>query len=160
MEGMVCPIPLPKPSSNAEFNLVDSVLSEAEQLAPWQSLFRNTHNRSSVGVCELPMPDAIRFLGLLLNNTNTGTVSNPDVAKKLRFASEDLRNFYLEAAIMRPGGPASKNQLADWFWGDTSAGALLLALHTACKTSDNIDLRQVAADQLVPRAQRHRLNSM
>lgn len=159
MEGMVCPIPLPKPSNGTDFNLLEAVLSEAEQLAPWQSLFHSTHNRSSVGVSNLPVPDAIRFLGSLLNDANTGTPSNPGAAKTLRFASEDLRNFYLEAAIMRPGGAASKDQLTDWFWGDTSAGALLLALHAACKTNDNPDVRQVAADQLIPRAQRHRLNS-
>ena len=39
----------------------------------------------------------------------------------------------------------------------TGAGTLLLALYTACKANNNPDVRQVAADQLVPRAQRHRL---
>ena len=159
MEGMVCPIPLPKPASPDKTDLIQSVLSEAEQLAPWQTLFRETHNRSTVGVCDLSLPDAIRFLGTLLNDDGTPTPPDRNPATTLRFATEDLRNFYLEAAAMRPGGAASTDQLIEWFWGETSAGALILALHPVCTASDNPDLKHVAADQMIPRVQRYRLQS-
>jgi hypothetical protein len=159
MEGMVCPIPLPKPVSSGKTDLVQSVLSEAEQLAPWQTLFRETHNRSTVGVCDLGLPDAIRFLGTLLNGEGSLAPPDRDPAITLRFATEDLRNFYLEAAAMRPGGAASTAQLIEWFWGEISAGALILALHPVCTASDNPELQHVAADQMIPRVQRYRLQS-
>ena len=46
---------------------------------------------------------------------------------------------------------------ADWFWGETAAGALLLALHPVCLASPDARVRHVGTSQLVPRAERHRL---
>ena len=40
----------------------------------------------------------------------------------LRFAVDDLKAYYLEAAAGTGGKPSSR-QLGDWFWNDTAAGA-------------------------------------
>ncbi len=157
MDGMVCPIPLRKPDRSSEPDIIQHVLGEVEQLAPWQALFRENTNRSTVGVSSLGLTDAVRFLGELLATGRSDTVAPSDWGSTMRFASEDLRNFHLEAASMRPGGAASTRQLADWFWGETSAGALLLALHPICMASDNTELQRVADTLMIPRAQQHRL---
>lgn len=157
MEGMVCPIPLRKPDRSSEADIIQQVLAEIDQLAPWQALFRESTNRSTVGVSSMNITDAARFLGELLATGRCNTVVPSDWGTTMRFATEDLRNFYLEAASMRPGGAASTRQLADWFWGETSAGALLLALHPICMASDNEGLQRVADTLMIPRAQQHRL---
>jgi hypothetical protein len=73
-----------------------------------------------------------------------------------RGASEDLKTFYMEAATAQPG-QASSRDLADWFWGETAAGALLLAMHPVCLESPDAGVRRIASAQLIPRAQAHRL---
>ena len=62
----------------------------------------------------------------------------------------------MEAATAKPGY-ASSRDLADWFWGETAAGRLLLALHPICLDAADSGVRRVAAGQLVPRIQQHRL---
>ena len=157
MEGMVCPVPLRKPETCDAPDIVGNVLSEIDQLAPWQTLFRDSNKRTTVGVCDLDLTDAVRFLGDLHASGRSDAVAAGEQASTLRYASEDLRNFYLEAAAMRPGGAAARAQRVDWFWGDTAAGTLLLALHPACMASSDADLRHVADTMMIPRNQKHRL---
>ena len=157
MEGLVCPVPLRKPDLSQEQDRIQQVLGEIEQLAPWQTEFHDNNGRSTVGVCPLPLRHAVRFLGDILASERSSAVAPEAYDATIRFACEDLRNFYLEAASMRPGGTAPRSQLIDWFWGETQAGALLLALHPVCSASDNPALQRIAEKSLIPRAQQHRL---
>lgn len=155
MEGLVCPIPLKKPAAAAAPDaLISAVEDEIAKLAPWAELFRTTHNRSSVGVSRLALPDIVSFIADLLETGSSDRVPQDDWPTTLRFATEDLRNYYLEAAAMRPGGAATTPELIEWFWGETSAGRLLLALAPVCSTHPHRPMRDVA---IVPRAQQHRL---
>lgn len=156
MEGMVCPIPLRPPPSGQPPGIAADVRHEIDQLTPWWQLFRETHGRTTVGVGALPLPAAVDFMATLLA-TGEAPPATTDAGMALRNACEDVRNFYLEAAAMRPGGSAPAARLIKWFWGETRAGAMLLALHPVCRASRDAGLRHVGATQLVPRAQRHRL---
>lgn len=159
MEGLVCPIPLRKPDTSQEPDIVRNVLGEIEQLAPWQALFRDSAKRSTVGVGDLALPDAVRYLGDILTAGHSQRVVTNERGPALRFACEDLRNFYLEAARMRPGGAASTPALVEWFWSETSAAELLLALQPVCMASGDPELIRVADTMMIPRAQRHRLKA-
>jgi len=156
MEGMVCPIPLRKPQLD-ETVLAQIVLHEATQLAPWHELFKSKTGRSTVGLCALPLDQAIALLGELLQSGTSNRVPAEELGFAFRYATEDLRNFYLEAAAMRPGGSASAAKRVDWFWGETSAGELLLKLHPVCLASRDEGVREIASSFLIPRAQKHRL---
>ena len=159
MEGMVCPIRLKRPERGDQSELVKQITVEMRDLAPWRELFLASHGRSIVGASKMTIDAAVAALGSILETGQADGVSDDELGMCLRYASEDLRNWYIEAASARPGGAASARQLADWFWGETSAGALILALHPACLASDNPQLKRVAAGALVPRAQHHRLAS-
>ena len=106
----------------------------------------------------MAIEESARFLHALLDGK--GVADNPSdtlsLGQAFRGASEDLKAFYMEAATARPGRVSSR-ELADWFWGDTAAGELLLALHGVCVESTDSGVRRVAAKQLVPRTQEHRL---
>ena len=54
---------------------------------------------------------------------------NPDLplGDTFKLAVEDLKAFYNESAAAQPGYASSKD-VADWFWGQTSAGNMLLHL--------------------------------
>jgi hypothetical protein len=103
--------------------------------------------------------ESARFLHVLLEGQ--GPANNPSemlsLGQSFRGSSEDLKTFYMEAAMAQPGRVSSR-ELADWFWGETAAGELLLALHSKCLESADTGVRRVASSQLIPRAQMHRLN--
>ncbi len=157
MEGLACPVPLPRPPVDATSDPVAAVAAEMAVLAPWYELAVTGRGGSTVGLCGLNMPAALAFLGTLLAGDAAPPAQGLSLAQTVRFATEDLRNWYLEAASARPGGSAAPRALADWFWGETAAGRLILRLHPVCAASPDRALRALARGALVPRTQQHRI---
>ena len=52
----------------------------------------------------------------------------------LRFAVDDVKAYYLEAAAAGAGRPSSR-QLGDWFWNKTAAGA---AIHACVRLASRV----------------------
>jgi hypothetical protein len=157
MEGMACPVPLPRPKPEDRSGPVAAVEAEVAALAPWYALAVERSGRSTVGVSGLDLKDALGFLGALLAGDSPTPAPGMSLAQTLRFATEDLRNWYLEAASARPGGSLPATAMADWFWGETAAGALVFALRAICIQSTDAALRHLATRALVPRTQMHRV---
>jgi len=67
-----------------------------------------------------------------------------------RYAADDLKALYTEAAVA-PGDRPSSAQVLDWFWNTTVAAALLRQVRAACLASDDRVLNLVAT-QFVPAA--------
>ena len=157
MEGMVCPVALPRRVVGDPSERTTAVHAEMALLAPWRQRAVERLGRTTFGVSGLDMEGVLAFLGALAAGAVVVPAPSLSAAQTLRFASEDLRTWYLEAASARPGSPASPAQLVDWFWGETAAGALLLAVARASQRHAEAELRAVAARTLVPRTQAHRL---
>jgi len=160
MDGLVCPWRPPKPEHKPGGTLAERLAAEMAGLAPWYDMARSSRGRTTVGVSGLDMPEVVEFLlGLADERPENPRAGHMTLGECLRFATEDLRVWYLEAAGARPGIQARSSDLADWFWGETAAGELLLALHPICSRSSEPTLARVASTQLVPRSQRHRLSA-
>lgn len=157
MEGLACPVPLPRLPAGTATDPVAAVEAEMAVLAPWYEVAVATRGGSTVGLCGLDLPGLLAFLGRLLVGDTPPPAPGLGLAQTLRFATEDLRNWYLEAASARPGGSAGARALADWFWGETAAGRLILRLQPVCASGPDKALRALAQGALVPRTQRHRL---
>jgi hypothetical protein len=161
MTGWSCPIPLPPPDAADGPALLAKIFGELASLTPWHALARETRGCTGVGAARMEIEASARFLHALLEGG--GSTDKPvgalSLGQSFRGASEDMRTFYMEAATAKPGRVSSR-ELADWFWGETAAGKLLLLLHPVCLGSADKGVRRVASKQLVPRAQQHRLNSM
>lgn len=159
MTGWSCPISFPAPEATDQLALTARILDEISSLTPWQALARERRGRTGLGAAKMGIEDSARFLHALW--AAGGSTDNPSptlsLGQTFRGASEDMKTFYMEAATARPSR-VSSHELADWFWGETAAGELLLALHPACLESVDAGVRRVALGQLVPRAQLHRLN--
>lgn len=161
MEGLACPIPLPKPEIASDSDFVRSVLGEVGPLTPWYQVAVESNGRTSVGVSGKDIEENVRFLASLLEDVDVSADdSKLSLGERMRVATEDVRTWYFEAAGARPGGSASSQALADWFWGETAAGKLFLRLYKPCAASDDATLREAAKSFLVPRAQQHRLASI
>ena len=70
-------------------------------------------------------------------------------ALSLRFLCDDIKALYSEAAQAFGAAPSSR-QIDGWFWADTVAGQLLIALREAAINSDNTALKTVGGRFFVP----------
>jgi hypothetical protein len=157
MAGWVCPVNLPKPEAADEPAMLADVLREIGQLAPWYDFGREARDgRTTVGVSGLAIEDAARFLHGFFDGLPENPVPDVPLGEALRLAAEDVRAWYQEAATARPGAAATSGALADWFWGETAAGRMLIALRKVCTGSADAGVRTAAEMQIVPRSQRHR----
>jgi uncharacterized membrane protein YbaN (DUF454 family) len=66
----------------------------------------------------------------------------------VRFAIDDIKAFYLEAALAQGGHPSSQ-QLNDWFWSETLAGEMIREFQDRALASDDANLNAIAGS-LVP----------
>jgi len=156
MTGWTCPIALPKPDDAGTPELLSSVLSEIEGLAPWHQVGVERRGRTATGVLGIPINEVATFLHDVFEDVPESPKEGVPVGQAFRQGCEELKTFYLEAATAKPGAAKSR-ELADWFWGGTAGGQLLLSLHPAALESDDPGIQQVAQGQMIPRAQKHRL---
>jgi hypothetical protein len=106
--------------------------------------------RTTVGLCALPILDVGCYVGDWLRGLSPPSRRDEFSAPlMLRFAVDDLKAFYLEAATDGASHPSSR-QLGDWFWNETGAGAALLALREACLTNEDERLKLIAGNFMVP----------
>jgi len=108
--------------------------------------------RTSVGLSGMPIADAARYVADFLRG-NPVTSPSPDVSPvlMLRWAVDDLKAYYTEAACVGTARPSSR-QLGDWFWHQTAAGAALFALRQTHLASPDDRLKLIATMFLVPGA--------
>jgi hypothetical protein len=158
IEGWACPVNLPPPPSD-ESELAAELARELEATRPWHDLWRERRGRSTVGVSGLEIGQAAAYMAAFLE------AEAPDMPRDgltpgalLKLVVEDLKAFYLEAAMAQPGN-ASSTALADWFWGETVAGRIMLALRPKLLQHAEESLRLFAQRVLVPQTQMHRLEN-
>ncbi len=68
---------------------------------------------------------------------------------------DDLKAYYFEALTAQPGNESLPTlQLVDWFWQETTAGAVLKMVKETCKESSDGIMQVVGKILLVPTSQR------
>src|SRR5262249_8454567 len=99
------------------------------------------HRRTTVGLSGLAIRDSGRYVAnWLRGDSPKGPQEGFSSPLMLRFAIDDLKAFYLEAAAAGDAKPSS-GQLGDWFWNGTAAGAAVHALRVAHLTSEDERLK-------------------
>ena len=159
-EGWVCPVHLQPPVADAgDEALISALLTESAELRPWYDIGLERRGRTTFGASGLDIAECGRFLGdFLYGDGGPATDRWPDsrVGDILKIVLMDVKTYYLEAALARPGR-ASSRELEDWFWGDTAAGRVFLALQRHCAASDDAFIATLGRQFIVPRAQAHRI---
>jgi hypothetical protein len=106
---------------------------------------------SSVGLSGLSVADCGRLVaGQLRGEALTGSREGFSPPLLLRFAVDDLKAYYLEAAA--GAAKPSSRQLGDWFWNQTAAGTALHTVRAACLASDDDRLQLIAGNFIFPAA--------
>jgi hypothetical protein len=132
---------------------VAAVLQELAALAPWYALGLERRGRTLFGMCGVEAPAVVRYIGAFLAGTPAPLRADLGDAENLKLATEDLKAYYLEAAIAQPG-EMDAHAGTRWFWKDTRAGALLLAIHAVLLRHGQADLQRLAQKSFVPRVAR------
>jgi hypothetical protein len=112
-----------------------ALAAEIAALRPWWDRAQARFGRTTVGLSGLPpeaWPDyAAPFLEGRLPEMPPPRGSP---ALSLRYVADDLKAYCMEA-VQAEGPPASSRQIADWFWPQTVAGRMLVALRAALMAS-------------------------
>ncbi len=152
LDGMACPLRFDAPAAGEE-TLEAAVLREIRELQPWYDLAHERRQRTTFGVAGLPIEDVARVLCAWLGEMPPG--ASPEGASPetlLKLAAEDLKVFYFEAAAGQPQ-PLGSRQVRDWFWGETSAAKLFVALRERCIADTDPARQLIGRNLMVPREQ-------
>ena len=110
------------------------------------------HGRTTVGLSGLPIGECARYVADWLRGKAPPSLREGFSAPlMLRFAVDDVKAYYLEAAAAGAAKPSSR-QLGDWFWNESAAGAAIHALREALQASDDDRLKLIVANFMVPAA--------
>lgn len=157
VEGWACPVSFAPPAGTTR-DLKTRLIEEIAQLKPWHDLWRERRGRSTVGASGLDVETAAAYVAGFLDQTlPESPCPELSTAELLKLALEDLKAFYLEAAMAQPG-TGSSGALADWLWGETVAGELMLALRSPLEEHPDRHIAVIAQRLLVPQTQLWRLD--
>jgi hypothetical protein len=124
----------------------------ADLIAHWSSAVQ-AGARTTVGISGFTPGQAVEYIA---RYDDVDPMPNPRGMAQIsraRFAIDDIKACYLEAATTGGGHPSSY-QLLDWFWEQTLAGKLIKDFQQAALDSDNKNL-QLIESSLVPAERTH-----
>lgn len=152
-----CPIELQAPPPQVEGDaaaMEQALLREINQLRPWYELSVEQRGRTTVGVSPLDIDGNARYIAAFLSDEWPESPSEEmSQSVALKHAFEDVRAWYFEAVAAQPGKAAgTSTQVIDWFWHETTAGAVLKRLDKVCMESDDEVMQHLAGYLLLPRA--------
>jgi hypothetical protein len=157
LTGWACPISFAA-SAVASDDRASVLLREIGALAPWYDRAVARSGRTTVGVSGLAIADAARFLiGQLTADAPAAAPPGVAPADAIKRVCEDLKAYYIEALGAQPGGAGSAQQQAEWLWGETALGRLLVDLYPILTTSPDPAVQWVGIRLLVPATQIHRV---
>ena len=126
----------------------NSATAEALSLLPaWRKAQART-GKSTVGISDLAPEVAVEYIERYLTDNPMPNPKGMAAVSRVRFAVDDTKAFYTEAAISTGGHPSSV-QLQDWFWKQTLAGAMIRDFQDIARLSDDKNLRLIS-NSLVP----------
>ena len=125
---------------------------EITAMRPWYDMAVKKRQRTTVGVSGIALEALADFIyAFVKGETPENPRDDVQLAYTLKLAVEDLKAYYIEGVTAQPGqANASSQVLQDWFWDETTAGKVLLALKKVCEASPDKMLSMLAAHFIVP----------
>ena len=112
--------------------------------------------RDPVGVSGLSMDQIVDHVSAFLGDPPDSPRDDLSSGMVLRYAADDLKAYYLQA-VAAGGGDPSSVQLTHWFWQQTAAAKVLIALRARWKDGEDKSLKVVCGNFMVPHMQVHGL---
>ena len=165
-EAWFCPINLPPlpVDKSAGGGFKAAMEAEIAGLYSWYGMALRERGRTTLGLSGMSITEIANFICIFLDGE---VPENPNcdysVGQNLKFAVEDLKAFYREAASAQPGNNTGK-QMNDWFYGQTAGGKALYALtpiiKDLAKQRDDRFMKFFADRLLIPASQKFRTEAL
>lgn len=159
-EGWTCPVNFAPPTEDlGDADLVyQALLQEVNLLRPWYEEAVKSYKRSAFGISDTAPEDIVRVIAdVLIDPEGTPPpIDGEATATGFKRMADDLRYFYTEAAIARPDQRSSDIEIANWLWGETMLGKVLVAIRDVAMESEDPSFKRLAPTAMVPYHQRHR----
>jgi len=159
--GYACPVNLAQPMENlSDTDLVRRALEqEIALLRPWYEEFKGRRKgRTAFGISG-HAPEAIAaFLARLVvdEDKTPPPVEGLSLAVGFKRLADDIRYFYTEAAVAKPGTKTSDVELGNWMYGETMLGKVLIEIRNWMLDRDDPQMKVLATTTIVPNHQRFR----
>ena len=157
IEGWTCPVNFGDGIAQIAFSddPAGALAQELDQIRSWYDLAIATNGRTTVGISEVPLPTLTDFLLRFLADVDTN-LPRTDLPRhqNVKLAIDEHKAFYFEASASKPGGP-SDTEIADWFYGDSVMGQLLIKLNAVCADSGDKMLQKMSDRRIIPVRQRY-----
>lgn len=128
---------------------------EISQLAPWYDLAVRRRGRTTVGISGMTVEEAANHAASYLDGApRPPAAPGLSAGIALKRACDDVKAFYYEAAAAQPGN-LSPTAIHDWFWRETAAARVFLAIQQACLASGDPSLQTLGKASLIPRSVSH-----
>jgi hypothetical protein len=159
-QGWACPVNFAPPvDDTSDADLVHQALSqEVALLRPWYEEAVKTYKRSAFGISGKTPEEIARFLAdfVIDPEGQQPPIAGETLGVGFKRMADDMRYFYTEAAIARPDQRTRDLEVANWLWGETTLGKVLIAIRDYAMDCEEPSLKPLAVTAMVPTHQRHR----
>lgn len=159
--GLACPVSFTphKDAAAPVDKLLQRFTGEVETMKTWYEQAYQQRQRTTAQVSGLsPLNIALLFTDFI---TGKKIELNEEqrLSDLLRMTAEDLKAYYFEAVSAQPGQATDAQSLADWFWGETCAAAVINEARKICLQNSAKDMQLAGKLLLVPRNQVYRFTN-
>lgn len=152
---LACPVSFSQEQVDAEDKepMYTALKREIAALRPWYEMAVERRERTTVGASGISFKVVPGFIySFLRDNFPENPRLDISVTYALKLAADDLKAYYFEGITAQPGQEhASSQTLTDWFWDETVAGKVLMAIKDKYENSEDRAMRGAARGFLVPR---------
>ena len=159
--GWACPVNFAPPIDDLsdEDLLRQALEQEIALLRPWYEESKaNRNNRTNFGLSGMTPEEIAGFLAkmVVMQDDTPPPIAGLKLGPGFKRLADDLRYYYMEAAIARPDGRVSDVELGNWLFGETMLGKTLIAIRDWAMDSEEQSLKALAQTTMVPSHQRFR----
>ncbi|MDA0787397.1 MAG: hypothetical protein O3B37_14015 [Proteobacteria bacterium] len=160
-EGWACPVNFAAPLADMsdEELLAQTLLQEISLLKPWYEESKQIRGgRTNFGISGLAPEDTPAFFAALVvhREDTPSPIADKPLPLAFKQAADDMRYYYMEAAIARPDNRVSDLEIGNWLWGETTLGKVLVEIRNWAMESENPGFKALAPSGMVPTHQRYR----
>ena len=158
--GWACPVNFAPPIDDvSDADLVyQALVQEVNLLRPWYEEAQKNYKRSAFGISGNTPEEIARFLAdFVIDPEGTAPpVEGESIGVGFKRMADDLRYFYTEASIARPDQRTRDLDVANWLWGETTLGKVLVLIRNYAMETEEPSMKALAVTAMVPTHQRHR----
>jgi hypothetical protein len=159
-EGWACPVNFAKPVDDlSDEELIQNALAqEIALLRPWyEESKQNRNGRTNFGISGMSPEEIVSYLAHVVVSQEDSVSPIADTPAHLAFkhAADDIRYYYMEAAIARPDAKVSDLEIGNWLWGETTLGKVLVTIRDWAMETEHKGFNALAVTAIVPTHQRH-----